>query len=223
MSNIFSRLFSKSDSGTYHTVYIKKDEQYISLEDDTTAFCDKWIRPVHPENWDWGKRDFTKEENDPTIEEARAVRQLLIQDMDNAKDSQIDLTTLDNSKSLEAFFAPDNPHEEYNMNEFAYALKVELEHGRIKDANVTNNHPFLTAMIVLAHMSETTTYYKRLKVMETEGEIFEYKRKIKAKGGDKDLEKELKHAEEELITARLDLEKRLMLMDEIPVQKEIGD
>ena len=80
-----------------------------------------------------------------------------------------------------AFMDKESPYEQMNMEELAYALKAELEHGKIKDANVTSNHSFLTAMIVLAHMSESITYYKRLKIMETEAEIFELTRKLDGK------------------------------------------
>ncbi len=56
--------------------------------------------------------------------------------------------------------------------EFAYALAVELEHGRDRGQNVTMNHPLLTGMVVLAHLTEDTLYYARLRVMETEGDLF---------------------------------------------------
>jgi|SRR5271157_3909562 len=43
-------------------------------------------------------------------------------------------------------------------DEFRRGLEVELEHGlQFPDANVTNNHPFLTGKIVLAHLKETLT------------------------------------------------------------------
>ena len=54
-------LFS-SNSGSYYTPYLKKDGKYISLEEDAKDFCEKWIRPVNQENWDWTKRDFEKQE-----------------------------------------------------------------------------------------------------------------------------------------------------------------
>ena len=51
-------------------------------------------------------------------------------------------------------------------------LDVELEHGFMyPDANVTNNHPVLTGMIVLAHMKEALDYYQRLDVAEIEGDM----------------------------------------------------
>jgi hypothetical protein len=49
---------------------------------------------------------------------------------------------------------------------------VELEHGiQFKDANVTNNHPLLTGLIVLAHFKESLDYYKLLSVAELEGDL----------------------------------------------------
>ena len=51
-------------------------------------------------------------------------------------------------------------------------LEVELEHGlRFKAANVTNNHPILTGKIVLAHLKESSYYYKLLEVAELEGDL----------------------------------------------------
>ncbi len=58
------------------------------------------------------------------------------------------------------------------LEDFRMGLEVELEHGtRFDDANVTNNHPILTGMIVLAHMKETLDYYERLDVAEIEGDL----------------------------------------------------
>ena len=59
-----------------------------------------------------------------------------------------------------------------DVEEFRAGLSVELEHGtRFKDANVTNNHPIVTGMIVLAHMKESLDYYKLLDVAEAEGDL----------------------------------------------------
>ena len=64
------------------------------------------------------------------------------------------------------------------LDDFRSGLEVELEHGiRFKDANVTNNHPFLTGLIVLAHFKESLDYYKLLDVAELEGDL------VKAVGG----------------------------------------
>lgn len=55
---------------------------------------------------------------------------------------------------------------------FQQGLEVELEHGlAFADANVTNNHPLLTAKIVLAHLKEALDYYERLDVAELEGDM----------------------------------------------------
>ncbi|HNQ45940.1 MAG: DUF5661 family protein [Syntrophorhabdus sp.] len=59
-----------------------------------------------------------------------------------------------------------------DLKEFTTGLEVELEHGvRFKDANVTNNHPIITGMIVLAHLKESLDYYKLLDVAEAEGDL----------------------------------------------------
>ncbi len=56
--------------------------------------------------------------------------------------------------------------------DFRAGLDVELEHGiRFKDANVTNNHPILTGLIVLAHFKESLDYYRLLDVAELEGDL----------------------------------------------------
>jgi hypothetical protein len=56
--------------------------------------------------------------------------------------------------------------------EFQYALAVELEHGKTRGSNVTNNHPLLTALVVVAHLTEDKLYYARLWEMETNGALF---------------------------------------------------
>jgi len=59
-----------------------------------------------------------------------------------------------------------------DLKEFTTGLEVELEHGiRFADANVTNNHPIITGMIVLAHLKESLGYYKLLDVAEAEGDL----------------------------------------------------
>ncbi len=61
---------------------------------------------------------------------------------------------------------------EIDVEDFRRGLEVELEHGIVfDDANVTNNHPVLTGKIVLAHLKETADYYKRIEVMELEGDL----------------------------------------------------
>ncbi|ABQ06381.1 DUF5661 family protein [Flavobacterium johnsoniae] len=211
-------------SGAYQDVYIKREDEMVSLKNDVTDFCEKYIKPVHPENWDWSIRDFENPENDPTTAEARAVANVVYKDLLDSKHTQIDLSTMNNVDAIKSYLNPQSKYADFNMEEFAFALKVELEHGKIKDVNVTNNHPFLTAMIALAHMTESLTYYKRLKVMEAEGEIYEIMRKIEnSKTGKEEWYKELSKAEKELSEARIGLVERLQKMDDIPVLEKIGD
>ena len=84
------------------------------------------------------------------------------------------------------------------VEEFQNGLEIELEHGlAFPDANVTNNHPLLTARIVLAHLKEMLDYYSRLEVAEIEGDM------LKARVAN-DLEK-LVAKYDKLIAARLKL------------------
>ncbi|MDQ6469694.1 DUF5661 family protein [Flavobacterium sp. LHD-80] len=211
-------------SGAYQDVYVKREDEMVSLKNDVTDFCEKYIKPVHPKNWDWSIRDFENPKNDPTTAEARAIANVVYKDLLDSKNTEVDLSTMNNVEAIKAYLNPKSKHEEFNMEEFAFALKVELEHGKIKDVNVTNNHPFLTAMIALAHMTESLTYYKRLKVMEAEGEIYEIMRKIEnASTGKEEWYKELGKAEQELSEAREGLTERLQKMDDIPTLEKIGD
>ncbi len=84
--------------------------------------------------------------------------------------------------------------------EFRKGLEVELEHGiRFKDANVTNNHPVITGMIVLAHLKESLDYYKLLDVAELEGDLL----KAVAAGNMAKVKKEYKKlAEAKIVLAK---------------------
>ena len=211
-------------SGAYQDVYVKRENEMVSLKNDVKDFCEKYIKPIHPKNWDWSTRDFENPNNDPTIAEARAIGNVVFKDLSDKKTTDVDLSTMNNVEAIKAYLNPKSKHEAFNMEEFAFALKVELEHGKIKDVNVTNNHPFLTAMIALAHMTESLTYYKRLKVMEAEGEIYEIMRKIESLITGKDKwYKELFKAQQELTEARAGLAERLEKMDDIPTLTLIGD
>jgi hypothetical protein len=211
-------------SGTYQDLYIRRNDELVSLKDDVTDFCEKYIKPVHPENWDWSVRDFENPENDPTIDEARAIAAVVYKDLNENNDTDVDLSTMNNVNAIKAYLNPQSRHERFNMEEFAFALKVELEHGRIKAVNVTNNHPFLTAMIALAHMTESLTYYKRLAVMEAQAEIYEIMRKIEnSTTGKEQWYIELGKTEQELNEARSGLTERLERMDDIPPLDKIGD
>ena len=76
-------------------------------------------------------------------------------------------------KEAEVILAKVNTEKmKIDLEEVHKGIEVELEHGiRFKDANVTNNHPILTGMIVLAHLKESLDYYKLLEVAELEGDL----------------------------------------------------
>ena len=81
------------------------------------------------------------------------------------------LILLDEAKVIQA--AVGYEAELISVEAFKQGLEVELEHGKqFQDANVTNNHPILTGMIVLAHLKEMLDYYERLEVAELQGDLF---------------------------------------------------
>jgi hypothetical protein len=103
-----------------------------------------------------------------TVEEVKRVcKELKIRDWTKIekakvlpKEARVILTNVNTSKMKIA------------LDDFRSGLEVELEHGiRFKDANVTNNHPLLTGLIVLAHFKESLDYYKLLEVAELEGDL----------------------------------------------------
>lgn len=53
-------------------------------------------------------------------------------------------------------------------DQWCYGMNVELEHGRRNLlTNVTNDDPFVTGHIALAHLLEFPDYYKGLSALET--------------------------------------------------------
>ena len=103
-----------------------------------------------------------------TIEEVRRVcRELDIRDWSSLSDAKVSL------EEAEKILAQVNVKAmPVSPEVFKQGLEVELEHGtRFQDANVTNNHPILTGMIVLAHLKESMEYYERLEVAEIEGDL----------------------------------------------------
>jgi hypothetical protein len=103
-----------------------------------------------------------------TVEEVKRVcRDLKISDWTKKKESTVSM------KEAKAILAEiDHKDVDIDPNEFRAGLEVELEHGvQFKDANVTNNHPLLTGLIVLAHFKESLDYYKLLEVAELEGDL----------------------------------------------------
>jgi hypothetical protein len=106
--------------------------------------------------------DYIKKE-----EVTRVCKDLRIRDWTKLKETKVQpkeaktLLALVNTQKM-----PIDPEQ------FRLGLEVELEHGvRFKDANVTNNHPLVTGMIVLAHMKESLDYYRLLEVAELEGDL----------------------------------------------------
>ena len=103
-----------------------------------------------------------------TVEEVRKVcKELKISDWTKKKQAKVSLKEAKRimdqvcSKSMKI-----------DPKEFCAGLEVELEHGmQFKDANVTNNHPLLTGLIVLAHFKESLDYYRLLEVAELEGDL----------------------------------------------------
>ena len=105
-----------------------------------------------------------------TIEEVKRVcQELRISDWTELESSKI------SSNEAKTILSEINIEEmKVDIDEFRRGLEVELEHGlQFKDANVTNNHPILTGKIVLAHLKESSYYYKLLEVAELEGDLME--------------------------------------------------
>jgi len=103
-----------------------------------------------------------------TVEEVRRVcKELKISDWTRKREPKVSL------KEAKAIMAEVNTKGmEIEPKEFCAGLEVELEHGmQFKDANVTNNHPLLTGLIVLAHFKESLDYYRLLEVAELEGDL----------------------------------------------------
>lgn len=104
-----------------------------------------------------------------TIDEVKRVcKELKLEDWTRKKDDKV------SSKEARIILSQVNTGKmAIPLEEFRRGLEIELEHGvRFRDANVTNNHPLLTGMIVLAHLKEMMDYYERLEVAELEGDLF---------------------------------------------------
>jgi hypothetical protein len=98
----------------------------------------------------------------------RVCRELKLSDWTKIKEPKISL-----AEAKIVLKQIDSAGLKINPEQFRIGLEVELEHGtRFKEANVTNNHPVITGMIVLSHMFETLDYYMRLDIAEIEGDLF---------------------------------------------------
>ena len=103
-----------------------------------------------------------------TVEEVKRVcKELKISDWTKKKEPNVSL------KEAKIILAKVNKGGmKIDPKDFCVGLEVELEHGmEFKDANVTNNHPMLTGLIVLAHFKESLDYYRLLEVAELEGDL----------------------------------------------------
>ncbi len=103
-----------------------------------------------------------------TVDEVRRVcKEIGVRDWSGIKDPAVSAEEASTILKIVNVQSMDIP-----LEAFRAGLEVELEHGtRFEDANVTNNHPILTGMIVLAHLKETMDYYERIAVAETEGDL----------------------------------------------------
>ena len=63
--------------------------------------------------------------------------------------------------------------DKFDVEQFRMGMDVELEHGVIDSStNVTEDDPFITGKIALAHLNEFPDYYTRLEKMEKEADDF---------------------------------------------------
>jgi len=114
------------------------------------------------------EEDIMKISQYVSVEEVKKVcKELKISDWTKRKEAKVSV------KEARVILAALNPKGmDIDPREFCCGLEVELEHGmQFKDANVTNNHPLLTGLIVLAHFKESLDYYKLLEVAELEGDL----------------------------------------------------
>ena len=57
----------------------------------------------------------------------------------------------------------------FDVDQFRRGMDVELEHGlQDLNTNITDDDPFLTGKIALAHLNECADYYNRLEKTEKE-------------------------------------------------------
>jgi hypothetical protein len=128
----------------------------------------------------------------------RVCKELKISDWTKKKEPKVSI------KEAEMILAELNPKGlNIDPKDFCSGLEVELEHGmQFKDANVTNNHPLLTGLIVVAHFKESLDYYKLLEVAELEGDVI----KAVAKGSTA----KIKEYYQRLAKAKIDLNKAVL-------------
>lgn len=103
----------------------------------------------------------------PVAEVQRVCAELHIRDWTQLQEAVVELAEAEKIQMVIGAEAG-----QISAADFQKGLEVELEHGlTFPDANVTNNHPILTGLIVLAHLKEMLDYYARLEVAELEGDM----------------------------------------------------
>jgi hypothetical protein len=134
-----------------------------------------------------------------TVEEVKRVcKELKLRDWTGLKEPSI---TAEEAKILLPLVNADSLDIE--AEQFRKGLEVELEHGMsFANYNVTNNHPVLTAKIVMAHFMETLDYYRLLDVAELEGDLL---KALASKNVDKARTKYKKLAEAKIDVASSEL------------------
>lgn len=103
-----------------------------------------------------------------TVEEVKRVcKELNLSDWTEMKKPQV------SSEEAKVILSEVNLEDmDIDLQQFRDGLEVELEHGmEFQDANVTNNPPVLTGLIVVAHFKESLDYYRLLEVAELEGDL----------------------------------------------------
>jgi len=83
--------------------------------------------------------------------------------------------TLDEAQQIGTKIGINWNNSTFDVDQFRVGLEVELEHGLVDpNTNVTDDDPYLTGKIALAHLNELPDYYFRLLRMElmAEGEFF---------------------------------------------------
>ena len=129
---------------------------------------------------------------------------------------------MNNAKAIQAYLNPKSKQETFNMQEFEFAVKVELECGKLKAAKVTNNYPFLIMMIAPSHSSESLIYCKRIQVTKAESKIHEIIPNLGKLNKEKEiLHLDLTNMETELNDSKREFPKRLEQVENILVLKKI--
>jgi len=107
----------------------------------------------------------------------RVCKKIGISDWSKKKDDKV---TLGEAKKILKHIKKNGM--KVDPEQFRVGLQVELEHGvMFKDYNVSNNHPILTGMVVMAHFMEMLDYYYRLEKAELEGDLLKAVKKGDAK------------------------------------------